>query len=134
MNLLIDADAIFALMVRNDTNHRKAVSLINKNKKVVISILNTTIAEIATVLFRKVSHQAALKFLTDVKNGDFIIITVEDKLMDKATVYFEKQKTKTVTFFDCLNMAAMEIFNFEAIFSFDKGYAKNGFKLYGKAN
>lgn len=129
MNILIDADAIFALAISTDPNHRQALNLIKKNRAAVVSILNTTIAEVATVLFRKVSHQAAMRFLRDLESGDSIIISADKKLMDNAILFFEKQTTKNITFFDCLNMAAMEAFNFEAIFSFDKGYSKNGFKL-----
>lgn len=129
MNLLIDADAVFALTITQDTNHKKALKIVAKNKEATISILNTTVAEVATVLFRKVNHRAALRFLEDLKNGDFLIISVDEKLMNKATAYLGKQKSKDVSFFDCLNMAAMELFNFSMIFSFDKGYSRNGFKL-----
>lgn len=129
MNILIDADAIFALIVATDPNHKKAVNLQHKLKETTISILNTTIAEIATVLFRKVSHQTAVLFLKDVAGGDLLILTADERLMSKAVKYFQKQTAKNVSFFDCLNMAAVEEYGFKAIFSFDKGYQKNGFKL-----
>jgi predicted nucleic acid-binding protein len=72
---------------------------------------------------------AARKVLGGLLASGYEIIPVDESLLRTAQKYFERQKSWRETMFDCVNMAVAEVYEVEAIFSFDKGYKKNGFKL-----
>lgn len=52
-------------------------------------------------------------------------------LRDNALEIFKKQTSKNARFTDAVNMAIMESEGIDFIFSFDRDYLKNKFKLFG---
>lgn len=131
-NVLVDADALVALAKIDDSNHKVAVA-INQRLQVkgVSYILSPfTIAEATTVLSYKVSHQAARKFLEEIREINLTEFDFRKECLELADKWFKQQNKKGISYFDCYNMALMERYQNQlvAIFSFDWIYPKNGFK------
>ena len=133
LEVLLDADALIALAKQDDSNHKRAVT-INENlqrRGVAYMLSPFTAAEAATVLSYKVSHQAAKKFLKQIRNIDIPTFDLKEEQIKLADNWFNKQQRGGISYFDCYNMALLERYNnqIEAIFSFDSIYRKNGFKI-----
>lgn len=132
MNCLVDADALIALSKENDSNHKLAAETLKlleeSNINLVLSIF--TIAEAVTAISRKVGQREAKELLIKAKQQK--LPEIELKIKKRADEWFIKQESaKCVSYFDCYNMALLEEYNKSTpiIFSFDKIYEKNGFKL-----
>lgn len=132
-DILLDADALVALAKTDDSNHKKAVELSNKLQEMGAGFCLSpfTIPEATTVLSYKVSHQAANEFLKQIRALDLSVLELPEKYKDLADKWFLKQTKKGTSYFDCYNMALLERYKkqFDAIFSFDSIYKRNGFAL-----
>ena len=131
LSILIDADALVAIMKPDDTNHQDALVLKDflKKKKADQYLSLFTVPETATVLSHRINQDAARDFLLLAEDFAYTVLDFNDAFKKKANKWFIKQNKKGTSYFDCVNMALMEIFSFDAIFSFDKIYSQNGFKL-----
>lgn len=132
-DILLDADALVALVKYDDSNHERAVK-INQDltrRKVSYMLSPFTIAEVATVLSYKISQQAAKKFLEQIRQLDIATFDLKEDLVKLAEAWFNKQSKKGSSYFDCFNMALLDRYKkqIDAIFSFDSVYKKNGFKI-----
>jgi len=131
--VLVDADALVALAKINDSNHTKAVDLGNKLQKTgaAYCLSPFTVAEAVTVLSYKVSHQAAKKFLKQVRELDIPVFELPENYKELPDNWFFKQTKKGISYFDCYNMALLDRYEEQlaAIFSFDLIYKRNGFTL-----
>lgn len=131
--IFVDTDAFVALAKSNDTNHQKAKKALNSLLKKPVSFLtsNYVFSEAVTVISQRVGHLSAVSFINQIKNPKSIfIIKQANKEVDQLAIkIFLRQKSKNVSFVDCANMAMVNLFKIDAIFSFDKIYQKNGFKL-----
>ena len=132
-DVLVDADALVALAKTNDSNHKKAVTISNKLQKIGVSYCFSpyAVAEAVTVLSYKASHQSAKKFLRQIRKLDIPVFELPEKHKDLADKWFLRQKKKGSSYFDCYNMALLEVLKkqSDAIFSFDSIYKRNGFTL-----
>lgn len=132
-DVLVDADALVSLAKTNDSNHEKATKLSIKLQKAGASYYFSpfTIAEAVTVLSYKTSHESAKKFLKEIRELDVPTIELPEKYQDLADYWFSKQNKKGTSYFDCYNLALLDRYKkqFDAIFSFDSVYSRNGFKL-----
>lgn len=131
-NILLDTDSLVALLKEDDSNHAKAVQIYQKLKaeKTSFFLSPFTTAETATVLSYKLSHQRAKEFLKEMRENDLPVLALEEN-SELADVWFLKQNKKGTSYFDCYNMALLDKYKsqFDAIFSFDSVYKRNGFKL-----
>jgi predicted nucleic acid-binding protein len=132
-DILVDADALVALAKTNDSNHQKATKLSKKLQKtgVIYYFSPFTVAEAATVLSYKTSHQSAKKFLEQIRELDIPILELSEKHLVLADKWFFKQNRKGTSYFDCYNIALLDRYKnqLSAIFSFDSIYKRNGFTL-----
>ena len=133
LDILVDADVLVALAKLDDSNHKKAVEISEKLQEegAFWYFSPFTVAEAATVLSYKVSHKSACDFLREVRKLDISILSLNDQDVPLADKWFLKQKKKGTSHFDCYNMALMDRYSkaFDAIFSFDRVYEDNNFKL-----
>lgn len=128
--LVIDTDALFALFVETDANHMKAVELRRKiPSDTEIYVANFILAESATLIGRRLGRKFAERFVLQFGGRGFSEVVVDKYMGVVVRKYFLKQTSKDVTYFDCVNMAVAETYCADAIFSFDRGYVQNGFKL-----
>ena len=133
LHIFIDSDAFVGLAKQDDTNHDKAIALLQKLSKQEVSLItsNYVIAESITVISQRESHKAAVGFIHQMQSGEniFRVQKADVKLDKKAMDIFEKQTSKSTSFIDCTNMAIMTDLHVGAIFSFDHVYQQNGFTL-----
>lgn len=125
--VFIDADILVALGRLRDKNHRQAEKIYRelKKKAVVFFISNTSLYETVTVISQRISHQKAKEFLKRVRRA-LNIVYIDQNLESRARLIFNKQRSKNVSFFDCLNMAILKEMGLGEIFSFDEDYKRNG--------
>lgn len=131
-NVLIDADAFVALIKKNDSNHQRAEKISDFLTKKGSSLYTTNFvfSETIIVLSQRIDHQTAINFIDDFKNSREVnLIRVDEEIEEAAIKIFKNQTSKNVSFGDCLNMAVLKRYKWDTIFSFDKVYKKNGFKL-----
>jgi len=132
MTVVVDADMIIAQLDNEDTHHANVLRisdfLIKQKAQILYPV--TAIAEanahIQRVLGDSVrAHRMATAFIdTDVQ-----VIKVNHHIFQQAVKYFSPTMSKKNTLFDCIVVAIAEKHHADAIFSFDKFYQKNGFKL-----
>lgn len=130
--VLVDSDALVALIKTDDAHFKTATRLAVQAKKqqVEFFLSQYTITEVSTVLSHKVSQAAAIQFLAGIHQFDLTVIASTESQFLKAEEIFVRQKKKGTSYFDCLNMALVEQGICEVIFSFDKIYARNGIRVY----
>lgn len=128
----VDADAFVSLVRTKDKNHLRAKKIYEylKRKETVFFSSNTSLYETVTVISQRVSHKKAKEFFLKVRQG-LNVVFVNQEREKKAVAIFNKQTSKNVSFFDCLNMAIMRELGIKQVFSFDKHYKKNGFLRIG---
>lgn len=133
-NILVDADALVAIVKKDDSNHIKALqiseSLQEKGAQWYVSPF--TVAETVTVLSYKVSQKEAREALKEIRKLDsFFPLSLKEEEAKNADKWFLKQEKKGTSYFDCYNMALLEKHKkfLSGIFSFDSVYTHNGFKL-----
>jgi|GEM_PF-1136749 len=130
-DILVDADALVALAKKDDTNHEKALRVVDllQEEGRLYYVSPFTVPEAATVLSYKVSHQAAKDFLKEVRKLDLQVWELPKQHQELADQWFNKQQAKGTSYFDCYNMALMERYakQIAMIFTFDAVYRKNGF-------
>lgn len=129
LKVLLDSDALIAIAKPDDSNHDKALQTIYKNKNLILYTTCFSITESSTVISYKVSQDAAAAFLNQVRKSNFKSIDYSAELEELADKIFVAQKNKGTSWFDCFNLAAYKSLKLDAIFSFDKFYAKAGAKL-----
>lgn len=130
-SVFVDADAIVALVQINDSNHGKALKLqklVGKHK-IKIYTSDFVIGEIMTVISQKSSVDLASKIGKEMLSGGVEIFYVSRPEMKLALEKFSQQVSKNSRFTDMVNMILMDKLKVDTIFSFDKHYTQNGYKL-----
>lgn len=132
-NIFVDADALVAISDANDSNYKRAVQLaaIIEEENLGLYISNFAFGEAVTVVSENVSLKKALELGRKIREGMCSIIDVNSEHLSKAFVKFSKQSSKNSRFTDMVNMVLMDELKIDTIFSFDKHYPKNGYKLLG---
>lgn len=127
MNVIIDSDALLALINANDSLHSEAKTLLEKlyAKSAQLMMLPTTLCEFSLIAVNKIGlpqTKAVVAVWTTGTNHQ--VIEIDKELINLAVRLFQKQTSKEESLFDCFVMAAASKYKYDAIFSFDKGYKK----------
>lgn len=131
--VFVDTDAFIALSKENDSNHKKALRIFAflEKKDVIFFTSNYVFSEAVTVLSMRVGRAAALAFIKELKSSpnSYHAKWVTEEIEDLAIEKYKKQTTKNISFTDCTNMAIVDEYAIDYIFSFDAIYKKNSYKL-----
>ncbi len=131
--IFVDADAFVAAVKQQDSTHIKAYKLFQQleERSAILITSNYVFSETVTVLSQRVSHEAAVTYIENMKSHEnlWIIEQVDEFIEEEAIEIFKKQTSKNTSFVDCTNMAFLKKLHADAIFSFDGIYRKNGFML-----
>ena len=127
MNILVDTDALLALVNPTDALHDQAKALLIElhTKGVIFSLLPTTISEFALLASSRIGlskTQSVLEVWT--QGHGKTILEIDTDLIDLALKMYKKQTSKEESLFDCFIIAAFQTYQFDGLFSFDKGYKK----------
>jgi len=131
--IFIDADAYVAIADNKDSNHKLAIIIakILVKKNITTFTSNFAFGEAVTVVSQKVDLETASRMGYDIPKG-VTIIDIDNLQREKALERFSKQTSKNTRFTDMVNMVLMDELGITTIFSFDKHYPQNGYKLLGE--
>lgn len=131
--LLADSDFFIALYKRDDTNHERAINLLEKiqheGQDLVLSVL--AYSEITTVLSQRVGKKVAHDFMQDATDSGVRLIHTTTSHVSRASRVFTSQRSKNLSFTDAFNIVLVFSSGFPSIVSFDSDYPKNGVALFG---
>lgn len=135
LTIVVDTDAIVAQVKKDDKNHRVAMaissSLVSSNAQVIYPA--TTVVEAVTFIQRPLNNPpVAYGTAQLIANSSAQVAEVNQKTLRNAMKYFSATGSKKNTLFDCIVIAVAEEVHADAIFSFDRFYKKQGFKLAGE--
>lgn len=128
---LIDSDTFVGMMLPSDALHTRIHAIYQriKSEKKRLVTTNWVIAETATVLSAKDSHQTALDFLDMIDEGTIPILTITPDIEHETHLLFRDQTTKRTSMVDCSNVATAKHHDIANILSFDKFYARFGYAI-----
>jgi predicted nucleic acid-binding protein len=132
MKVIVDSDGLIGLSNKKDSHYLDSVDLLGKLQKWGVELIYpvTMLAEATAVLQIRLNKQeAANLILESIKSGEFEIEPVDDSLLLIAIRYLQSSRNKHITLFDGIITAVAEKYQADAIFSFDKFYKSQGFKL-----
>lgn len=127
ISVLVDSDAIIALVHSQDALHTRALKIAEYLSKadIPLFITATTIAEVVTTIERKYSDiKSAAVLFEKLISGWVEIISIDADTIKDARKIFAKLTSKQHTVFDVINMVVVKRHNISAIFSFDEWYRK----------
>lgn len=132
LDVLVDADALVALVKNDDPNHQKALKISEslQRKGCTWYVSPFTIGEVVTVISYKMSQTTAKSVLKELRKLDLNELLLKNEHTSLVDHWFFKQAKKGTSYFDCYNMALMERYKkqLNVIFSFDNVYKRNNFK------
>ncbi len=130
--VVVDADVIIAQVIPNDIHHDKTSQIseyLVKNDAQLIYPASA-IAE-ATTFIQRVLDNTALAYDMAVlfSNPNFQVTEIDQDVLRSALGHFSPTANKKNTLFDCIVAVTAKMHQADAIFSFDKFYTHQGFKL-----
>lgn len=130
--VVADADAIVAQASQNDNLHTKAVRTAEKLAQLNAQVLYPATAVVeATTHIQRVLGSGATAYGTAVSFVDpnINVIEINQNTLKNAVQLFSPIISKKNTLYDCIVATVAKENKADAIFSFDKFYKKQGFKL-----
>lgn len=131
--VVADADALIALTLEHDPNHKRAIqvseSLLQNSVAIIFPV--TVFPEAITSLKRAANQPEKAHLINkQYMEGTFQVEFINEEIMKEAAEIFDKQAvSKQNTLFDAIVAATAKVLNADAIFSFDEWYPKLGFPL-----
>lgn len=131
MTILIDSDAFISIESKSDSLHQEATRLLERLGDKEFSFYTSwdVIDEVSTKLSYFLSKEQSLSFLSFIQSTGIHILYPTRERHLKAVQLFSEIATKRVSMTDCMNMVIAAELNLDCIFSFDKIYQQQGFKL-----
>lgn len=128
---LVDSDIFVALFMPDDALAHTVNQLLTdiEQSQQKLCTTNWVIAETATVLSAKDSHQTAINFLDMINEGTIPILSITPDLEQDTHQIFRDQTTKRISMVDCSNVAIAQHYDIPNILSFDKFYARFGYQI-----
>lgn len=125
MEYLVDADVLYAYMDPSDWLHNYAIRVVEKIRKgeLKAKVSPIIILELSIVIKRDLSEDIMLEIYRKIKNLNIEIIPVNEKIVEKAFEYLEKD----MGIFDAYHAATAKIYNL-TIIGTDQKYDKVGVK------
>lgn len=126
--LLVDTSAVYALIDRDDTYHRKAVSLLRSLPRRGLNPLltNFIVAESHALLLSRLGAEVARDWLLR-QIWPVERVTPQDEA--RAREIIQKYIDKTFSYTDATSFAAMERLGIKEAFAFDPHFRQYGLKL-----
>lgn len=128
--LFVDSSAWISLVVINDINHQKAVSIFssfNTKIKLYISffIINETITKIRKILSQEKTSELFNQYKKLEKDKFLFILPIDRNIIEKGVTLLRKHSTpNTFSLTDATNIVLMEKYHIPTLFSFDRDFKK----------
>jgi len=130
MRIFIDTSAFYALLDRDDENHRKAGNMwadLLKNENVLITS-NYVLVETFALLQHRLGIEAARGFQNDIIpliNIEFVI----SELHRSGISAFLSASRRNLSVVDCVSFEMMRTLGIKTVFAFDPHFKEQGFNM-----
>ena len=124
--VLVDTSAIYALVDRDDTYHRKALTTLRSlsRRRLTPLLTNFLIAECHALLLSRLGAQTARVWLS---NQVWPVERVS--LQDEEKAIIQRYSDKTFSYTDATSFAVMERLSIGEAFAFDPHFSQYGLRL-----
>lgn len=125
---LVDTSAVYALIDRDDTNHRKAVAILRSfpRRGLTPVLSNFIVAESHALLLSRLGSQVARDWLLKQIWPIEPVTSVDES---KAREIIQRCEDKTFSYTDGTSFALMERLELKEAFAFDVHFRQYGLKL-----
>lgn len=125
---LVDTSAVYALIDRDDANHRKAVSILRSlpRRGLTPVLSNFIVAESHALLLSRLGSQVARDWLLKQIWPIEPVTSVDES---KAREIIQRYEDKTFSYTDATSFAVMERLGLNEAFAFDVHFRQYGLKL-----
>ncbi len=130
--VIVDSDALIALLNKDDLLAGKAVKTLEGLYKLEVKLLYpaTTLVETTTTLQRRLSDASLTKEIIKMINeSQFPVIAVDQEIIKMAESLFNPSGSQQNTLFDAVVAVIAKQQKADAVFSFDGWYEKVGLTL-----
>lgn len=124
-----DSDFFIGLYNSKDPHHKNCLKLIEKITDGEMLTSYDVVDEVSTKLSYYTEKGQSLKFLEQIMEQKIMLVYPSTQLFLHAYQFFQSQKSKRVSWTDCMNMAITREKKIDTFLSFDAIYEKNGFHL-----
>lgn len=131
MITVVDTDALLGIAYAEDGHHVHATNLLEMfvAASAQLILLPTTVCEFSLLATSRIGKTRTKEVTTMLMGGGYSLLSVSEQLTRDAHALYLQQTSKEESLFDCYNMVIAKTFRADCIFSFDRGYIKNGFAL-----
>ena len=121
--IFVDTGALFAAANAKDKDHQKAKDFLTKlaEETVILLVTNFIIAEIYTLMLRKIGRDEAIEYVEKLRNtAEIERVSEEDE--SKAWQIILRYQDKDFSYVDATSFAVMERLGIRDAFSFDEHF------------
>ena len=131
MKVIIDTNVFVATRDKTDTTYEKAIKLteILRKQKTKFYTSSDIIGETLTVMSKKLGKTICKDWYEDFQKSDITEIFIDEFLHRETRKFFQRVKSKNISFIDCSSVVAMKANKIKTIFSFDAHFRNLGIKL-----
>ena len=126
--IFVDTGALFAAANAKDRDHQRTKDFLAKlaEEKVILLATDFIIAEIYTLMFRKIGRDKAIEHLEKLRNtAEIERVSEEDE--NKAWQIILRYRDKDFSYVDATSFAIMERLRISDAFSFDEHFEQYSF-------
>lgn len=129
-NVFLDTGYIIALIINDDQYHKTALIISEEIAKNKINFVTSELVLIEILdTLSKVKHRIeALTATKKLKQGAKVI-AIDNELLSKAYLLYEKRSDKDWGFTDCYSFVIMEKYGIKQALSTDKHFEQIGFEI-----
>ena len=131
MTTVIDTDALLGLIDQTDAHHIRAKMFAQQlvQKAAHVYLIPTTLTEFAQIATDRIGLEQTQETVELFVKSGYSMYPISNDITQRAVSFHKTQTSKKESLFDCYVMAAAKKLAADCVFSFDKGYKKNGFML-----
>jgi len=132
MDIFIDSSALISIIIETDTNYKKANAFINSiDENTNIYATSLVYCECMTVISQRFGLENAKNFSKFYKKLPVNLLDVDEYVIKSAEKILFSQKSKNLSFFDCVYASLVKSNNLDGIFTYDTDFNKLGVKVLG---
>lgn len=131
-SVVVDSDSIFAIYNPNDPLNTQATNTFQQLVTQGFQLIYPTsvLFEVISLFQRVLPTPTVTKKLTDmIKNDQFIIHIIDNKILKEAVALFDPAGSKKNTLIDCSVAIICKKIKADGVFAYDSFYSKQGLKL-----
>lgn len=128
---IVDTDVLFGITDPRDSLYRRTQATLSffAQHNADFMLLPTTLGEFVSLSTIKLGRSETQAAVSEILRSGYLPVDLPATMVqDAAKIYFQ-QTSKEESLFDCYVMAAAKQYKADCIFSFDRGYIKNGFVI-----